>query len=153
MKKAVLIYFFNIFLCGSVFGLQIPPGQGAGSKIKDYLYQEKQDEAIKRIREQRSPLLDESEIKTLPYKKTAVYINEIIIQQDVFGEENIIEEIGQLNVIIEQYKNKALTLKDMKGLAAFLTEHLADKGVRAYIPRQNFQNGYMYINLRPEERF
>ena len=45
------------------------------------------------------------------------------------------------------YENKPLSLQQMKSLASVITQKFAQEKFRAYIPKQSFTDGTMYINL------
>jgi hemolysin activation/secretion protein len=144
-RIVIIISVINIFICASLSAQQIPAGQDAGSTIKSYIDEKKQDEVLKRIREPRPPSLHEPEIEALPYKRTSVYISRIIIQQD----RGINEE--ELLGLTKGYEKKPLSLKEMKALASAITSLVTRHKLKAYIPNQPFTNGVMYINLVSEE--
>lgn len=149
MRKIALIYVLSILICCPLFASQIPAGQDAGSKIRDYIYEKKQKEDIKRITEPKPPSLDEVEIEALPDKRTSVYISKIIIQKDVYAKERVKED--ELQKLIKEYENKTLSLEEMKVISAAIAQKSSNKKLKAYIPKQSFKDSLMYINLVLEE--
>ncbi len=133
--------------CNLLFAAQIPSGQDAGSTLKDYTTTKQRAETIKKLSEKRfvPPSLDEAEIKALPVNVDSIYVGNIVIQLDRYAEEHV--KKGGLFNLIKEYKNRNLSLEEMKSLASAITQKYADKNIKTYIPKQNFARNVLYINL------
>ena len=151
LKKIIAVYLVEILLCGSLFVAQIPTGQDAGSTVKEYTKEKQRESTFERLTTPKigPPALDEEEAEELPYGAESVHINKIIVQRDVSIDDYVTED--ELDSLVKDYENKTLSLQDMKELAKAITQEFADKGLKAYIPKQSFAGEVMYINLIPEK--
>ncbi|KPK39383.1 MAG: hypothetical protein AMJ78_08585 [Omnitrophica WOR_2 bacterium SM23_29] len=151
LKKIIAVYLVEILLCGSLFAAQIPTGQDAGSTVKEYTKEKQRESTFERLTTPKigPPALDEEEAEELPYGAESVHINKIIVQRDVSIDDYVTED--ELDSLVKDYENKTLSLQDMKELAKAITQEFADKGLKAYIPKQSFAGEVMYINLIPEK--
>ena len=151
MKKWLTICFTGIFLCGPVHAVEIPTGQDIGSTLKGYTEEKRQKKVIKRLSTPKvlPPALSELEITTLPVNVESVYIRKIVVQHDIFIEDSVEEQ--ELRRLIKDYENSLLSIEDMKKVATFVTQTFANEGLKAYVPKQSFDYGVMYINLISEK--
>jgi len=151
IKKIVVIYLIEILLCGSLFAAQIPTGQDAGSTVKEYTKEKQMESTFERLTTPKigPPALDEEEAEELPYGAESVHISKIIVQRDVLADNYVKED--ELDSLVKGYENRTLSLQDMKELAKAITQKFADKGLKAYIPKQSFTGEVMYINLITEK--
>ena len=152
MKKIMVICLAQLLLCSHLYAAQIPAGQDAGAAVKGYTEKKRKDDTLKRLTTPKteSPALNEKEIESLPGNAESIYIDKIIVQHGIPAEDYIKKE--QLSSLIKYYTDKALTLQDMKALAAAITKKFTRKELKAYIPKQSFAGMVMYINLVSEKR-
>ena len=153
MKVAIGVYsvLITVFLCNSALAEKIPAGQDAGSTVKEYIEEKRQKELFTRLTSPKEelPALDEEEIERLPRNAKSLLITQIVVQQDVSLDDYVKED--ELDSLTESYVNKTLSLYDMKELADAITQKFADKALKAYVPKQSFADGVMYINLVSEK--
>ena len=153
MKITIGIYLVLItaFLCNSALAGQIPAGQDAGSTVKEYIEEKRQNKMLTRLTSPKKelPALDEDEIERLPGNAESLLITQVVVQQDVSLDDYVKE--GELDSLTGLYVNNALSLYDMRQLANAITQTLADRELKAYVPKQSFADGVMYINLTSKE--
>ncbi len=147
VKKIIAVYLAGLLLCPFLFAAQIPPGQDAGSTIEEYTKEKEREDIFIRLTTPKikPPALGEDEIEVLPNNAKSIYINKIIVQQDVLTDDYIKE--NEFNNLIKQYENRTLSLGDMKELAKTITQKFHSKKLKAYIPKQPFAGEILYINL------
>ncbi|MCK4462717.1 MAG: hypothetical protein KAU58_00205 [Candidatus Omnitrophica bacterium] len=150
-KKIIAIYFINILLCPFLFAEQIPAGQDAGSVIKEYIKEKEEKKRIKRLiaPKIKPPAPDEDEAEALPNNAESIYINKIMVQQNVYADDYL--KKGEFNNLTKQYENRTLSLYEMKELAKTITQNLLNKELKAYVPKQSFAGDILYINLISEK--
>jgi len=150
MKNSFSLLATVIFSCTTAFAQQIPAGQDVGSTVKGYKDRKARSKIVEKIREERSlpPSLDAPKIQELPKSVQSAHIDTIVVQQSPLAEEYVEED--ELKSIIEGYQARHLTLEEMRSIAQEITQRYADKGVRAYIPKQGFEDKTLYINLIEE---
>ena len=71
-------------------------------------------------------------------------------KQDNFAKEQMKKE--NLFNLIKEYENRELSLKEMKSFASIITQRYADRNIKAYIPKQDFDGSVLYINLVSDKR-
>lgn len=147
MIRVFVVCFLVMFFCESALAGPIPPGQDIGSRAGRYIHEKQREKAKKRLQEPKvkAPALDEAEIESLPGGMDVMYVRQISVQRDRFAKKTVKKD--ELRKMIRPYKKKMLSLKDIKGIASLINEKFHHKGVKAYIPKQSFSRGFMYINL------
>lgn len=143
----IIVAFLFAFVCGSAYATQVPTGQSVGSTIQKYTFEKKQKKVIKQLTtpEVQPPSLYAEEIEVLPRRAQSLYIKKILLQQDPTVRGVVKEDA--LVALTEASEDMELSLKDMKRLAATITQKIGVQEVRAYIPQQSFEAGTMYINI------
>lgn len=130
---------------------QIPAGQGVGESMRHYSDTNRDEDIQEKIRTKKTkrPRLDTPELQVLPQNMRSVRVAEIIIQHDLCIKPLISEDL--LMRMNELYKNKELSLDEIKKIPGEFMVQLNDKGLKAYIPVQSFKDGIIYINLIPQK--
>jgi len=147
MVRIFVICFLIMFFCESALSGPIPPGQDVGSRARRYIYEKQREKAKKRFQKPKvkAPALNEAEIESLPGGLDVMYVRQILVQRGRFARKTV--KKGDLQKIVRPHKKKMLSLEDMKEIASLINEKFHHKGVKAYIPKQSFSRGFMYINL------
>jgi hemolysin activation/secretion protein len=147
MRKIFIMSFAIFLLCGHACAASIPQGQDIGSRVREYENEKMRQEVNKELAapRQNAPSLDAAPIEALPAAAAAVYVTRITIQKGPGVK--ISDNDKTLAKLASGYENKALSLEDMKTLAGAITNKIADREIEAYIPRQSFDEGVMYIHV------
>jgi|GEM_PF-5627955 hemolysin activation/secretion protein len=134
------------------YAAQIPQGQDAGSRLREY-ENEKMRETMKEelaAPKPRPPAVDEAPITALPDKAKAVFVSKTILQKapgvNTPADEKALDELTTI------HNNRMLSIEDMETLTDLITQFYADKKLKAYIPKQSFAGGVMYINIVTAEQ-
>ena len=119
----------------------------AGSTVQQYEGQKSKERTMKRLTEEkrRPPTLKEREITELPGGTNKVYVGKIVLQKDRDAKK-LLKDYN-LTEAIEGYEGKGLSFSDMNTLVGGINEEITNKGIVAYIPKQPFDDGMMYINI------
>lgn len=143
-KTFILLIVFFHFGVGILYA-GLP---GAGASMDNYVNKKRQEDMRKRLERPDFiiPRIDAKEITRLPGRKKKVYVRSIMIQ-DPFKTEGHMDQDKTL-FLVEKNINRHLSLAGMNALASELALLSKDDRIEAYIPRQSFRSGVLYINLR-----
>ena len=154
MKRVIFIFLITLSILPAAVASDIPTGQDVGSAVKSHTDFEKKkaiEEQITAEFTKKVPSISEDEIETLPQTEEAIKIEGIVVQHDPLIEDPPSEI--ELNQIVSEYAGQTLSLNEMRQIALLVSKKYSSKGFRAYIPKQSFKKGILYINFVSSESY
>ena len=149
MKTIFILCILALMMYPQAYAAQIPQGQDVGSRVRDYENEKTQERMNRELANpmQAPPAIDEAEVGTIPLPDDAssIFVNKIIVQKGP-GVDKLVAD-KRLAEFAGSYEAKTLSVEDMKAVADSAAEYFADNRLKAYVPRQSFSGGIMYINL------
>jgi len=136
-----------IAVCLTAYAADLPPGLSAGSTLRRY-QDEKKDERIRKELQEpgKGPSITAEELKELPRGLDRIYITRVEIQTDDYTGPKIsgMDEIADIKTSCEK---RSVSLEKMREMCGKIQALFPDTKIRVYVPVQKFSNRILYINI------